>query len=86
MDFRLSAHALKQLTERSISRDVLEAVLEAPQQVVPAHGGLRAYPSQLELQPGRIYLVRAIVAGDAEPPIVVTVCRTRKVAKYWRAP
>ena len=86
MKFTLSGHAQKQLAERCIPRDVLEAVLETPQQVVPAHGGLRAYQSQFELQRGRIYLVRAIVADDAEPPIVVTVYRTRKVAKFWRAP
>ena len=33
-----------------------------------------------------MYLVRAIVAEDADPPVVVTVYRTRKIARYWREP
>ena len=44
------------------------------------------YQSQIELRPGRMFLVRAIVAEDADPPVVVTVYRTRKIAKYWREP
>ena len=57
-----------------------------PSKWSPPHGGLRAYQSQIELRPGRMYLVRAIVAEDADPPVVVTVYRTRKIAKYWREP
>jgi hypothetical protein len=26
------------------------------------------------------------VAVDVDPNLVVTVCRTSKIAKYWRAP
>jgi hypothetical protein len=84
--FRLSLHAQREAAARKIPPAVIEAVLESPQQVVRAHGGLRAYQSQVELRPGRMYLVRAIVAEDADPPVVVTVYRTRKIAKYWREP
>jgi hypothetical protein len=35
---------------------------------------------------GKIYLLRAIVAVDADPATVVTVYRTSKIGKYWRAP
>jgi hypothetical protein len=31
-----------------------------------------------------MYLVRAVVAMDKDPPVVVTVYRTSKVEKYWR--
>lgn len=86
MKFRLSRHAEEAIAERRIPPAVLQAVLESPQQIVPAHGGLRAYQSQIELRPGRMYLVRAIVAEDADPPVVVTVYRTRKIARYWREP
>ena len=86
MRFRLSRPAQEAMAERRIPSAVLESVLDSPQQVVPAHGGLRAYQSKCELRPGRMYLVRAIVAEDADPPVVVTVYRTRKIAKYWRTP
>jgi hypothetical protein len=33
-----------------------------------------------------MYLVRAIIATDKEPPVVITVYRTSKVQKYWRQP
>ena len=84
--FRLSRHAENEVTERRIPQTALQAVLESPQQVVPAHGGLLAYQSQFELRPGKMYLVRAIVAEDSDPPVVVTVYRTSKIAKYWRRP
>jgi len=31
-----------------------------------------------------MYLLRAVVATDKEPPVVVTVYRTSKIEKYWR--
>ena len=33
---------------------------------------------------GKMYLLRAVVATDKNPPVVVTVYRTSKVEKYWR--
>ncbi len=35
-------------------------------------------------EPGKLYLVRAFVDIDREPPEVVTVYRTSKISKYWR--
>jgi len=32
-----------------------------------------------------MFLLRAIVAEDVDSPLVVTVYRTRKIGKYWRA-
>jgi len=31
-----------------------------------------------------MYLLRAVVATEKEPPVVVTVYRTGKIEKYWR--
>jgi hypothetical protein len=33
-----------------------------------------------------MFLLRAMVATDVEPHLVVTVYRTSKVGKYWRTP
>lgn len=86
MKFRLSAHAQRECKGRRLPADVLESVLQAPQQIVDAHGGLRAYQSQIQWPHGKMYLVRAIVAEDTDPPVVVTAYRTSKIAKYWREP
>ncbi len=84
MRFALSAHAADQLRERHIPPHVLEAVLTSPEQIVPAYRGLVAYQSWVRFGQ-RTFLIRAIVNDSTEPPQVVTVYRTSKIAKYWRS-
>ena len=69
---------------RSIPRKFLESVLRNPQQIVEDKEGKKAYQSQFEFENGKIYLVRAIVADNTRPAIVVTVYRTSQIARYWR--
>jgi hypothetical protein len=64
--------------------NLLTSVLESPQQVVSGRGGKKAYQSQLDFGDGKIFLLRAIVDQTVNPPMVVTVYRTSKIAKYWR--
>ncbi len=85
MGFRLTRHATEEMARRSIPREMLEAVLDNPQQVVPARQGKKVYQSQVRFADGRMFLVRAIVDDRAEPPRVITVYRTTKVRKYWRS-
>jgi hypothetical protein len=86
MKFKLSRHARQEMGRRRIPAAVVKAVLDRPEQVVEAPGGFRAYQSKFAFGRGKMYLVRAIVAEEAEPPVVVTVYRTSKVEKYWRQP
>ena len=86
MRFRLYRHAQEEVIRRSIPEALLDSVLQHPQQIVPAHGGKKAYQSQLDFGGGRIFLLRVIVAEDVSPPLVVTVYRTSKINKYWRTP
>ncbi len=81
--FRLSNHAQEELHRRGIPPDFLDSVLHEPEQVVEARGGKKAYQSRFDLG-GKIFLVRAIVAHDVDPAVVVTVYRTSKIQKYWR--
>jgi hypothetical protein len=69
MKFRLSTHALEEMRRRGIPLDILEAVLNNPQQIVPQREGRRAYQSQVDFD-GQIFLLRAIVADNIEPPVV----------------
>lgn len=86
MKFRLSRHALEELERRGIPRDLLEKVLQNPQQVLPEREGKKIYQSQVEFDGGGLFLLRAIVNDEAEPAVVVTVYRTSKIEKYWRSP
>ena len=86
MKFRLSRHALEELERRGISRDLLEQVLQNPQQVLPERDGKKIYQSQVEFVGSKLFLLRAIVNDAVEPAVVVTVYRTSKIEKYWRLP
>ncbi len=83
MKFVLSRHAEEEVARRQIPRTWLEGVLENPQQRLSQPGGKEILQSRLESGDGRMYLVRAVVAIDKDPPLVVTVYRTSKIAKYW---
>ncbi len=84
MKFRVSRHALEELQRRGIPPEVLTAVLDAPEQVIEERQGRQALQSRVRFANGRMYLVRAIIATDVDPPVVTTVYRTTKIAKYWR--
>ena len=86
MTFTLSHHARKEMVRRAIPFDMLESVLQHPQQIVPERAGRKAYQSQLDFGDGKIFLLRAIVDDNVDPAIVVTVYRTSKIGKYWRMP
>jgi hypothetical protein len=53
---------------------------------ISERAGRKAYQSQLDFGGGKIFLLRAIVDEATDPAIVITVYRTRKIGKYWRAP
>ena len=80
-EFRISEHAREEAERRGISLDVLESVLESPEQIVDTHSNRQAFQSRVEID-GKRYLVRAIVEKD-DPPLVITVYRTSKIEKYW---
>jgi len=84
MDFELSEHARDELVLRSIPPVILKGLLDQPEQIVEEREGRQAYQSRIDFGGGRIFLVRAIVAVDVTPAIVVTVYRTRRIARYWR--
>lgn len=83
MKFRSSAHALEQMARRGLDRAMVERLLENPQQESEARLGRVALQSRVNFPDGE-YLLRAIVDRRTDPPHVVTVYRTRYIAKYWR--
>jgi hypothetical protein len=64
----------------------LASVLTNPEQTETVREGRPVYQSRLPSgAPPATYLLRVLVDIDRTPPEVVTVYRTSKVAKYWRA-
>ena len=84
MRFLVSRHAEEKMARRQIPRARLEAVLENPEQRVREPGDKEILQSLFATEDGKMYLVRAVLAMDKDPPVVVTVYRTSKVEKYWR--
>jgi hypothetical protein len=84
MNYRISRHAREEMKRRGIPLEILESVLEKPQQVVDDPTGNRVYQSKLDFKEGKRYLVRVVTAEEAGIPVVVTVYRTSKLDKYWR--
>ena len=84
MSYKLSAHVQREMERRGIPLAVVESVLAVPAQKVPEHGVVVCYQPKVEInqQP---YLVRVMVNETATPPKVVTVYRTSKINKYWKA-
>ena len=72
------------MLRRQIPHEWLGSVLDNPQQPIAQPGGKEILQSRFESGHGKMYLLRAVVAVDKEPPVVVTVYRTSKIAKYWR--
>jgi hypothetical protein len=58
-------------------------VLKESEQKLPGAGNRAILQSRIESQ-GKIFLVRCVVEDWHNPPVVVTVYRTTKLAKYWR--
>ncbi|ARV57547.1 hypothetical protein BZZ01_01890 [Nostocales cyanobacterium HT-58-2] len=76
-------HAQEELTERNIPLQVLELVLNQPEQIVD-EDNLKVYQGRFEAANRKTYLLRAYVNDQVNPIRVVTVYRTSKINKYLR--
>lgn len=84
MSFVFSNHVQEELVERKIARELVEQVLQSPEQKVPEVEKVTCYQSRVDMN-GKEYLLRVMVNETVTPAKVVTVYRTSKVAKYWRS-
>ncbi len=81
---RFSDHVRLEIVRRDIPFEIVERVLNNPEQSVSEHGGLVAQQSRIELE-GKQYLVRVIVAERPDATVVVTAYRTSRINRYWRS-
>lgn len=85
MDYRLSRHAKEEAVRRQIPSSLIETVLASPEQQIEESDRKIVLQSRLRDDSGKMYLVRAILATDKTPPVVITIYRTSKILKYWRS-
>jgi hypothetical protein len=69
---RFSDHARAEMARRDIPFEVVQQVLNNPEQVVPEHGGLVARQAHA-LIGGKRYRIRVVVAERRDATVVVTV-------------
>lgn len=81
----LSRHAQEEMRRRQIDDDWLNAVLASPEQRISQGPGKEIWQSRFVAEDGRMFLLRVVLAIDRNPMVAVTLYRTSKIEKYWRA-
>jgi hypothetical protein len=82
--YKITAHAAFEMRRRGITESLVRSVLAAPEQRHEVRPGRDVFQSRIAAA-GKTYLIRVFVDVDRNPAEVVTVYRTSRVAKCWRA-
>ena len=80
----ITPHAAFEMARRRVVESIVRGVLAAPEQRHPVRAGRDVLQSRIVVD-GKTYLVRVFVDVDRSPAEVVTVYRTSRIARYWRA-
>lgn len=81
-DYVITDHATFEMKRRAIPLELVQRVLENPEQRLAIRKGREVFQSRIQMG-GKQYAVRVFVDIDRAPPEVVPVCRTSKINKYW---
>jgi hypothetical protein len=79
----ITPHAAFEMRRRHITAAIVRRVVASPEQRHGVRPGRDVLQSTVDFD-GKTYLVRIFVDVDRTPAEVVTVYRTRRIAKYWR--
>ncbi len=82
MNYVLSNHAKEKILKRSISIELIEEVLQSPNQVL-LEDGIKIYQSII-FQNDSKYLLRVFVNDNKIPNTIITVYLTNKISKYYK--
>ncbi len=83
--YRLTDHAQTEMARRHIPVADVTHVLAAPEQMEVIRPGRVVYQARMTRgTTATTYLLRVFLDIDRQPPDVVTVYRTSKIAKYWK--
>ena len=82
--YLITGRAAFEMRRRGIAEGVVRSVVAAPEQRHEVRPGRDVLQSRIP-RAGKTYLIRVFVDVDRTPAEVVTVYRTSRVEKYWRA-
>ena len=84
MTYTLSNHVKQRATERRIPVEIINQIINSPQEIVNDEGsGQKIYQSIIEFSEEKTYLVRVFVDTAKEPNVIKSVYRTSKIDKYY---
>ena len=85
MRFVLTRHAQIEMMRRRIPENLVNQIVNAPEQVVKEHGDIVCYQAKT-FGEGKSYLIRVMINPTTDPAQIVTAYKTSKISKYWRTP
>ena len=77
MLFEFSSHSLEQIKLRSITKVIVELVVNEPDEIIIEENNQQIFQKIIEN-----YLYRVFVNSNKTPSIIKTVYRTSKINKY----
>ena len=77
MKFEYSLHCLEQISLRSISKEIVEIVLNEPDATIQEDDNQQVFQKVVEN-----YLYRVFINTNKNPALIKTVYRTSKINKY----
>jgi hypothetical protein len=83
-NYLITSHAAFEIRRRGIEEGAVRRILAAPEQRHAVRPGRDVLQSRIAFA-GKTYLLRVFVDIDRDPAELVTVYRTSRIAKYWRA-
>ena len=84
-DYVITTYAEFEMERRGLSRETVHQVVTTPEQRIDSRPGRVILQSRVAYGAEKTYLVRVDVDIDRRPAEVVTVYRTTRISKYWRA-
>ena len=83
---RMSDHARAEARRRGVIEATVLGVAANPEQRVETRAGREIRQSRIvDAASGKLFLVRVIVDSGEHGETIVTVYRTSRIRKYWRA-
>jgi hypothetical protein len=83
-NYFVTSHAAFEMRRRGIEEGAVRRILAAPEQRHAVRPGRDVLQSRIAYA-GKTYLLRVFVDLDRDPAEIVTVYRTSRIVKYWRA-
>ena len=81
MNYKISRHAVEQMKKRNISEEIVDKVINQPEQIINEET-YTIYQSIID-EKGKTYLYRVFVNIKNNPYVVITVYKTSKKDKYY---